>query len=204
MKNTLFFLLLFFLSLNVYSQNGWTAFELFAGHHQSAFLNPTFSQNYGSGSISKDHEISYEVGLRLTYPYILAEASYFRSHYKTSNLGVPFENNKLLFDGLQGSLSVFLLPQISEYFSPYAGLGYASGSIRLETPEIKGTATVKTQSATTISSTPISSALWKFGFRASYKRFTLNAEYRQSLGKQDQAFQQFNFTLGFKMMNYQY
>jgi hypothetical protein len=175
------------------------AFELYGGYSQLNFLNSTFSQNLNNGAINREN-LSFELGMRAVTRFVLINGSFISNSYKVSNGNTLFENKATVFRGFEGGVSLFLMPLISKYFSPYIGIGYLGGSINLEEDVTTGGGSSQKTTTNKLATSTLQTPLWKFGAMAAYKRISLAAEYKQSFSTPETAFQQFAITLAYRII----
>lgn len=198
----LFVLFLFFCVPHAFSQKGKYksfAFEVYGGYSKVNFLNAVYSQNVNKEIIKKAAP-NFEVGMRAVTRFVVFNASYLKSSFKVLNGNSLFVDRDTEFKGFEGGASLFLAPLLSEYFSPYIGIGYFGGSINVSELVTKGSGSSKTTSTNVLATSTVQTPLWKFGAMLAYKRFALSAEYKQSFGIPEKNFQQISVTMAFRMI----
>ncbi len=175
------------------------AFEFYGGYSQLNFLNATYSQNLNSGAISREN-LNFELGMRAVTRFFIINGSFLSNSYKVSNGNTLFEQKATVFRGFEGGASLFLMPLISKYFSPYIGAGYLGGSINVEEDVTTGGGSSQKKTTNTLATSTFQTPLWKFGAMAAYKRISLTAEYKQSFSTPETAFQQFAISLAYHII----
>lgn len=178
---------------NAQTDNSWQGLEVYGSYSKVSFLNPTFSYNANNQVIASD--FGFEAGGKVIHRNFMINLAFVQTNYQMQATNL-FTDNTTRFRGVEGGFAVFLFPIISKYFSPYAGLGYVNASVEV----VKSTKTGSGSNAQTNddlqAATPVSSALWKFGVRGAYGRFSLSGEYKQTFGNAEKAFNMLSVTLG--------
>ncbi len=175
--------------------------EFYLGHSLVNFLNPAYSKSVNNGTID-DIGINFEVGMKFTNRFLQYNLTFIHNEYKVKNGSAVLTQNDVRFGGFETGLSLFLMPRTSKYFSPYLGIGYLGGALKVEKPKSTSSNSSNQNNTSTadLPSARISAPLWKFGIMAAYKRISLNFEYRQSFAEPDRAFNQASFTIGYRFI----
>jgi opacity protein-like surface antigen len=159
--------------------------EIYGGANSSRFLNTDFAEKIESKYFEPN--IGYIAGLRAVYGVFMLDVFTNSTTLKIQNTAHP-ENARNRISLTGGSLNLFLFPTIKDYFTAFAGAGYANSSWILEYPDGKtsnnsgsSSGSKSTTKYTKISEESSSALFWNVGLRGKINRVSISATYRQSL-----------------------
>lgn len=170
-------------------------FSIMGGIQQTNFLNPVFANNLGTGY---ERNYGYYLGGRVTlYPFFL-DIENHKNYFTARNIPGVTSGENIGHIGWDFSMSTALMPygKLAKFLNPYFGIGYQKSSLCVHC--------VQTEDDPDDLEVPFyavgtSSSFWKTGIAVSYKRFRVEAEFKQTASlKNNYALNAWRIGLGWK------
>ncbi len=177
--------------------------EFYGTYNQFNSLNKDFATLTEANLLQRGTGLG--TGLRAIYGVFMLDGFWTNEVFNIKDNSQPPES-RLRNNVYGGTLNVFLLPQLKDYITPYAGIGYAQTDWTLQHAVTNSRGIIQKKDGNIeykdISKNSLQHIIWNVGIRAKIRRVSFSAAYRQSFDGeiQAQSFSQLSFSVGYNLL----
>jgi Outer membrane protein beta-barrel domain len=173
--------------------------EVYGSYNQFSTLNQAFATTIEDKLIERGTGLG--AGLRVIYGVFMFDGFWTNETFAIKDTSQPSEA-RLRNNVYGGTINLFLLPQLKNYITPYAGVGMTQTDWTLQHPITNAQGVIQKKDGSIqykdIEKSSYQHIIWNVGLRAKISRVSLSAVYRQSLdNRKNPDFSQIAFSIGY-------